>query len=155
MAGVLLHATSGEVTLAAATAKTTLQLKAAANQRVLVSAISLLGKAAAGGTDTPVKARITRSTTAFGTAGTGANAAVVSKNDPSDSEAIQTTAGGNFTAEPTSADAGIWYEFNPQSGLVIQFAPGKEWKIPGGQSLQIELTSVATPTIVTDMDFEE
>ena len=152
MAGVLCHVNSGEVALVAATAKTVLQIKAAANQRVIVKALRMTGKQPAGGTDTPVKVRLTRSTANFGTGTT----ATPGKNDPTDSETIQTTAAANFSAEPTSpTDSGLWWEVQLQSGVEEFLPPGMEIKIPGGQSAQFELISVATPTVLITATFEE
>lgn len=147
MAGLLFNVNSGEIALVASTAKTCLQIKAPANQRVLVRALRLMGKQAAGGVDLPVKVRVTRSTANFGTA-TGA--ATVGKNNPSDSETIQTTTGQNFTVEPTApADAGIAWEIQPESG-VIEFLPaGMFIVIPGGAAVNFECTSgsLMTPTM--------
>ena len=152
MAGVLCHVNSGEVALVAATAKTVLQIKAATNQRVIVKALRMTGKQPAGGTDTPVKVRLTRSTANFGTGTT----ATPGKNDPTDSETIQTTAAANFSAEPTSpTDSGLWWEVQLQSGVEEFLPPGMEIKIPGGQSAQFELISVATPTVLITATFEE
>jgi hypothetical protein len=152
MAGVIAHVNSGECTLAASTAKSLLQIKAATNQRVLVKALRILGKQAAGGTDAVVKVRITRNSASFGTF----SSATPSKNDPSDSETIQTTAGSNATVEPTSpTDAGLWYEVQPQIGIIELFPPGMELKIPGGQSIQVECTSTGTPTLMVSATFEE
>ena len=153
MAGILFHATSGEV--AASTApKTFLQIKAATNQRALVRGIRIFGKQPAGGLDTPVKIRLTRSTSNFGTAGV---AAVAAKNNPSASETLQTTCGANFGTEPTSpSDTGILYEVQPQSG-VIEFLPFDEpWPIPGGNALNFEVTAASgTPTLAITAICEE
>ena len=152
MAGVQIHVNSGEVTLAAATAKTVLQIKSPAQQRLIVKNIVITGKSPAGGVDTPVKVRLTRSSASFGTGTAG----TPSKNDPSDSETIQSTAFVNFTVEPTTpTDGGVMWEVQPQSGVMWQSPFGQEYKIPGGQSLQIEMTSVATPTLVAEFDYEE
>jgi hypothetical protein len=152
MAGVLCHVNSGEVSLVANTAKSVLQLKAPTNQRVLIKAIRILGKQPAGGTDTPVKVRLTRSTSSFGTF----SAATPAKNDPNDGETIQTTCGSNASAEPTSpSDGGLWWEVQPQSGIIEPFAPGQEIKIPGGQSVQFECTSPGTPSLMIEATFEE
>jgi hypothetical protein len=152
MAGVLLNVNSGEVALAAATAKTALQIKAATNQRVLINSLRFLGKAPAGGTDTPIKIRMTRSTANFGT-GTGATPA---KNDPSDAETVQTSASSNFSAEPTApVDGGLWWEVQPQAGIEEFLPPGQQIKIPGGQSVNFECTSPGTPTLLIVVGFEE
>jgi hypothetical protein len=152
MAGVLAHVNSGEVALTAATAKTLLQLKAPTNQRLIVKGLKLMGKQPAGGTDTPVKIRLTRSTANFGS---GA-AATASKNDPNDGETLQATCYAALTTEPTSpTDGGLWWEVQPQSGVIEFLPPGMEIKIPGGQSAQFEATSVATPTLMICASYEE
>lgn len=152
MAGQLCYVNSGEVALVAAAAKSVLQIKAATNQRVLIRSIRILGKQAAGGTDTPVKIRMTRSTAAFGTF----TAATPVKNNPSNAETVQTAAGQNASAEPTTpTDSLLWWEVQPQSG-VEEFLPiTQPIEIPGGQSVQFEATSGATPTILMTIGFEE
>jgi hypothetical protein len=152
MAGVVGHVNSGEVVFVAATAKTILQAKSATNQRSVIKAIRLTGKQPAGGTDTPVRLRMTRSTANFGTG----SAATAGKNDPTDSETIQTVFAANFTVEPTSpTDSGLWWEVQPQSGLIEFYPTDLYIKIPGGQSAQFEVLSVATPTLVMEITFEE
>lgn len=152
MAGLLCNVTSGEVALVAATAKTVLQIKAAANQRVLLRSLKIMGKAAAGGTDTPVKVRFTRSTANFGTL----TAATPNKANPSNAETIQTTCGSNATVEPTTpTDGGVMYEISPQSGVIEFYPPGLELHVPGGNALNIECTSAATPTLTITATFEE
>ena len=143
---------SGEITLAASTAKTCLQVKAPTNQRVLIRKLRIMGKMAAGGTDTPVKVRMTRSTANFGTG----SSVTPTKCNPSDTETIQSTAFGTFTVEPTTpTDGGLWWEVQPQSGI-IEFYPDKEpIIIPGGQSVQFEATSAATPTLNFQAECEE
>ncbi len=152
MAGIVAHVNSGEVALVANTAKTILQIKAPANQRVLVKSIRLFGKAAAGGTGVPVKVRLTRSTANFGTF----SAATPGKNDTSDSETLQATAGSNATVEPTTpTDTGLLYEVPDQSGIIEFLPPGMEIRIPGGAALNIEATSTGTPTVAAQVTYEE
>ncbi len=152
MAGLVCSATSGEVALVAATAKTVLQIKAPTNQRVTMKKLVITGKQAAGGTDAPVLVRLTRSTANFGT-GTGVTPI---KLDPGMGETVQSTSAKNFTVEPTSpTDALMSFEVQPQSGIIEPYGFGAEPKIPGGQSLNIELTSAATPTLTVTAIFEE
>lgn len=152
MAGLLCHVNSGEVAMVAATPKTVLQIKAPANQRVILSMLSITGKQPAGGTDTPVKVRLTRSTANFGT-GTGATPG---KNNPSDPETIQSVVASNFSVEPTSpTDTGLWWEVQPQSGMISFYPPDLRVEIPGGQSINVEITSVATPTLLVTASFAE
>lgn len=152
MAGVLWHANSGECSLVASTAKSILQIKAPTNQRVLVRSLRFFGKQPAGGTDTPIKIRLTRSTSSFGTFTGG----TPSKNDPNDGEAIQSTIGVNASVEPTSpTDGGLWWELQPQTGIIEPLSPGQEIKIPGGALIQFEFTSPGTPTVMMEATCEE
>ncbi|AMV28809.1 hypothetical protein VT84_30730 [Gemmata sp. SH-PL17] len=152
MAGIVAHVNSGEVALVASTPKTVLQIKAPTNQRVLIKSLRLFGKAAAGGTGVPVKVRATRSTANFGTL----SAAAPGKNDPSDTETLQATAGANATVEPTTpADTGLIWEVPDQSGVIEFLPPGMEIRIPGGAALNIECTSTGTPTVAVQATYEE
>lgn len=152
MAGVQFSVNSGEVALVAATPKSLLQIKAASNQRVLIRGLKIMGKQAAGGTDAVVKVRLTRSTASFGTF-TGATA---NKGNPSNGETLQTTCGSNASVEPTTpTDGGIWWEVQPQSGVIEFYPPGLEIQVPGGQSVQLEATSTGTPTLTVTATCEE
>lgn len=152
MAGVLAHARSAEAALVAATAKTMLQIKAATNQRAVIKALRLFGKQAAGGTDTVVLIRMTRSTANFGTGTT----LTPNKNNPSNGETLQTTCSGNFTSEPTSpTDGGLAWEVQPQSGIIEFLPPGMDIEVPGGQAVNFECTSAGTPTMMLGASFEE
>lgn len=152
MAGLLCHVNSGEVSLVASTAKSVLQIKAATNQRVLIKGLKLFGKQPAGGTDSPVKIRLTRNSANFGTF----TAATPNKNNPSNGETIQTTCGANATVEPTTpTDGGMWWEVQPQTGVIEFLPPGLEIQVPGGQSVQFECTSSGTPTLMLTASFEE
>lgn len=154
MAGVAFVVNSGEVALVAATAKTVMQVKAAANQRVVIKGLKFLGKQAAGGSDVVVKVRMTRSTANFGT---GGSTPVAGKLNPSNGETIQTTFGANFSAEPTSpTDSGLWWEVQPQSGIIEALPPGQWIEVPGGQSVNFEMTSPSgTPTLLVTVTGEE
>jgi len=146
MAGTLFTASSGDVALASATAKTCLQIKASASTGVYCKGFRVVGIQAAGGTDAAVKLRATRSTGSFGTA-TGAGYAA--KTDPDRAVAIQATVSYNFTAEPTSpTDQYDYAAFNPESGFT-EIWPRDLWLfIPAGAALNFELTAVSgTPGI--------
>jgi len=152
MAGLKFWGNSGEVVLVAATAKTALQIKAPTNQRVLIKGLRILGKQPAGGVDAPVKVRLTRSTANFGTG----SAVTAGKLNPSQAETIQSVLASNFTVEPTSpTDSGLWWEIQPQNGVIEFYPPGLEVEIPGGNSANIELTSAATPTLLVTATVEE
>jgi hypothetical protein len=70
-------------------------------------------------------------------------------------ETIQTSCGANASAEPTVTDGGLWWELQPQTGIIEPLAPGQEIKIPGGQSAQFEFTSPGTPTVMMEATCEE
>ena len=152
MAGLFLDVNSGEVTLVASTAKSVLQAKAATNQRCKIHGVAITGKMPAGGLDTPVKCRLTRNSANFGTF----TAATAGKRNPSDGETVQTTFGSNASVEPTTpTDTGWWREVQPQLGIIEftqTFAP---IEVPGGQSIQLELTSAATPILTCAFIVEE
>jgi hypothetical protein len=152
MAGLMLLGNSGEVTLVASTAKSLLQIKAPANQRVVVHSIRMTGQQAAGGTDTPLKLRMTRSTANFGTF----SPVTPGKQNPSDGETVQSTWGSNASVEPTSpTDSGLWWNWQPQAGIIEFLPPGMKIEIPGGQSVQFEATSGATPIVLLTIGAEE
>lgn len=152
MAGLLCHGTSGEVALVASTAKSLCQVKAPTNQRLLIRSIRMFGKAAAGGTDTPVKVRLTYSSANFGTFSGG----VYAKADPTTDETAQATFGGSASVEPTTpTDLGLYWELQPQSGIEEFLPLAAPIVIPGGKSVQFECTSTGTPTIVVTVGVEE
>lgn len=154
MANVYTNATSGEVSVVATTAKTVLQIKAPTNQRILIWEVLVEGKAAAGGTDTPMKVRLTRSTANFGSA--ASSLSTYSKNNPSDSETLQATVTSNFNVEPTSpSDGGLWLEVQPQLSQAFIYSPTRPIVIPGGQSAQFEVTAPANQTVVITLRCEE
>jgi len=149
MAGVLAHVNSGEVSLAASTAKTVLQIEAANHHRVLLRGLSIMGKGT-GTTDTPIRARLLRQTSA-GTMTT----ATAEKNDESDDETIQATSRINATAEPTAGNPIQFWEFHPQTGLMVFFPPGLEPVIKGGNRLGLELLAAQAQTVAVSALFEE
>jgi hypothetical protein len=151
MAGLNYAAASGEITLTAATAKTLIQITAPANQAVKVKQINITGKQPAGGTDTPLKIRITRST-----AGGTATAGTAYKLDPARGETIQSVVKTAFTIEPTTpTDTWLWFEFQPQSGLFYPIPFGQDLIIPGGGQLNVEATSGSTPIVLASIVAEE
>lgn len=149
MAGVQGHLPSGEIALTAATAKTVLQIVAAANHRVKVLGLSIFGKGIVA-TDTPIKVRLLRQTTA-GTM----SAATPVKNSDGDDETLQTTGQHTATVEPTAGDVLATYEVHPQTGLVIFFPFGQEVIVKGGGRLGVELTAAQAQTCSANMQFDE
>jgi hypothetical protein len=142
-------ATTGGVALAAATAKTVLQLNAPTNQRVAVSGIHVSFDGVSG-TAVPVLVEVARVTTA------GTNTSVTPrKTDDDVATAIQSTAGENATAEPTYGDILKEIHVHPQSGYEVHIPFGKEIVIGGGDRLAIRCTAPAVVNVAAWMECEE
>lgn len=153
MANVLVKTNSGEVSLSAATAKTAIQVVAAANHRIKVLGIAIYFKGTST-TDTPVKFRILRQSDA-GTMTAGTAGTHISKNNDADDETLQTTVRVNATAEPTAGDVLEFGEIHPQTGARWFYPFGQEVVVKGGARLGVELTAAQAQTVVVEIDVEE
>jgi hypothetical protein len=159
MAGVLLHGTSNEVTVAASTAKTVFQLLAAAGHRVKVQGWGAAFKGTSA-TDPPMLCQVVRQSTAGTmTAGTtnaaGGNIAFKNQLDP---ETVQTTSNFNATAEPTTQATVESFEVHPQTGYRVFYPMGQEIMIANGGRLGFRVTPGASPATVScviEVDMEE
>lgn len=140
MAGLLFRATPGDVSLSAATAKTVLQIIAPTNQRVLIRSLRVTF-AGTNPVAAPATVRVLRQTTA----GTVTSLTLVKDNN-SDDETIQSTAGYNATAEPTASDVLETYRCHTQSGLIIDFPWNSPLIAKGGSRIGIEITSAEAVT---------
>lgn len=150
MAGVLIRASSPEVSLSAATVKTVVQITAPANQRVLVREISVSFKGIVN-TDGPVLVEVLRQSTA----GTGTSLTIVKRNS-ADTETIQSTALHSHSAEPTAGDVLIREEVHPQGGALNLLLPDKfPLVVPGGGRLGIRCTAPQAQTVVASIGAEE
>jgi hypothetical protein len=130
-------------------AKTLMQIIAAANHRVALSEIgvSFQGTSA---TDPPVLIEVLRQTTT-GTV----SALTLVKSNNSDDETIQTTASHTASAEPTAGDILMAFTVHPQAGFVWQAPPGGEIIIPGGGKVGIRATTSTTQTAAVTVKGEE
>lgn len=137
MAGVKWAATTPEVALVAATAKTILQVVAPTNQRLLVNRYGIFFDGVST-TAEPVQVRILRQTTA----GTSSANTPVKRNN-SDAETLQVTARDTFTVEPTNSDVYDVFEVHPQQGIDVILPLGQEIPVKGGDRLGIECTAPA------------
>lgn len=149
MSGVRGVATTTEIALTAATAKTVIQLVAASNHRVLVTGWGVFFD----GTSTvgePAQVRVLKQTTA----GTMSSLTPVKLN-ASDDETLQTTAQHTATAEPTAGDVYDVIECHPQQGYEKMLPPGMELVIVGGQRMGIEVTAPAAVNVRAKMFFNE
>lgn len=142
-------ATTAEIALTAATAKTVLQLVAATNHRVKVLSWGVYFDGVTS-TAEPVQVRLLRQTTA----GTMTSLTPV-KRDNSLSETLLTTAQHTATAEPTAGDVLEAKEVHPQGGYEKLYPFGQEVIIGGGGRLGIELTAPAGVNVRAEVIFEE
>lgn len=149
MAGLQFQATTAEVGLTAATAKTVLQVVAPSNHRVKVLgwSVSFDGNNPSA---EPVVVRLLRQTTA-GTM----TALTPTKTDNSLSESIQSTAQHTATAEPTAGDVLARREVHPQGSYEIWYPLGAEKWIGGGGRVGIECTAPAGVNAVAELVCEE
>lgn len=144
MAQLFGRANTPQVALSAATAKTALQLIAAANHRVNVQRISVSFEGVST-TDAPVQVDIYRQSTA-GTV----SALTLVKENSGDDETLQTTASHTATVEPTNGDLVERRLVHPQSRA--DFGP---FIIPGGGRLGVVLTAPNAVDAVVAAKFEE
>lgn len=150
MAGLRVTAeNTAAVALVAATEKTTIQLNAPAQQRLLIQRVGIFFDGAST-TAVPVLVKLILTTTA------GTNTALtLSKTVSSDSETIQTTAGENATAEGTNSTLLDQWLIHPQMGLDLTYAFGQEKVVAGGGRVAIKCTAPATVNVRTKLDFQE
>lgn len=148
MAGLNLHAPSGEVTVSTSV-KTVISLIAAANHRVKIKGVEIFFKGTVA-TDAPAKVEFGR----FSSDGTGSSG-TVHYNNEDDSETIQTTTKTGYTAEPTYTSVFKTWEVHPQTGLVVYFPPGEEIIVKGGNKAGIKVTAAATVICSVNLLIEE
>ena len=147
MAAFLGTATTAEIALTAATAKTALQLIAASNHlvRILSWSATLDGIAP---TDPAVVLQLVRQTTA-GTM----SANTPKKLNDSLPETLQTTAQDNATVEPTATDVLDTLNIHPQLGYKTPY--GYEVLMGGGDRLGWKLTAPDAVNVIITVHFEE
>lgn len=149
MAGLRCAATTAEIALSAATAKTVVQITAPTNQALKVTRYSVFFD----GTSTtaePVQVRVLRQTTA----GTMTSLTPL-KLDDARTETIQSTAQHTATAEPTASDVLAVAEVHPQQGYDVILPLGGEVIVKGGGRLGIECTAPATVNVRAQFWYEE
>ena len=150
MAGLLFHANTPDISLTAATAKTVVQVIAAANHRALLKGIEVSFKGVSA-TDTPVLVEWVKQTTA-GTM----TSLTLDKHDPSYDETLQTTAQHTATSEPTTTALVRWSKrIHPQNSQLILFPPGFELIIPGGERRGVLVTAVEAQVVCVHLILEE
>jgi hypothetical protein len=153
MAGVRFVASTAELALTAATAKTVLQLIAATNVRAKITYFGVFFDGVSG-TAEPVQVRVLLQTTAIGGTPTANNPVKVLTVD---TETLQTTGAiyGGTPTEPTAGNVLRALEVHPQSSYAEQFPQGRELWVPGGSRLGIECTAPAGVNVRVVIEGEE
>lgn len=142
-------AATAEVALAAATAKTVVQIVAPSNHRVKILGWGVFFDGIAG-TAAPVEVTLSRQSTA-GTM----SSLTPAKRDDSLAETLQVTAQHTATAEPTTGDTVDSIEVHPQSGFEIVYPLGQEVICGGGDRIGIVCTAPAIVNVRAKIIFEE
>jgi hypothetical protein len=143
------QATTAEIALSAATAKTVIQLVAATNHRVKILSWGVYFDGVSP-TAEPVQVRLLRQTTA-GTM----SALTPTKRDDSIADTLLTTAQHTATAEPTAGDVLEVKEVHPQGGYEKIYPFAGEPIVGGSDRLGIEVTAPATVNCRAELVFEE
>lgn len=143
--------TNGDVALAAATAKTILNVITAANGllRAVEIGVSFDGVSA---TAEPVTVELCKSTQA--TAGTSTAHTIVQSGGPT--RTVQATAARNYTAEPTALTVVKRWLVHPQTGLLVQFPLGREpEQVTSANALCLRCIAPAAVNAQGYIEFEE
>ena len=148
MAAVIGVATTAEVALSGATAKTVLQLVAASNHCVKVKSWGVFFDGVSV-TAEPVQVRLLRQTDA------GTMSALTPVEKTITGVTLQTTAQHTATAEPTAGNVLAAREVHPQSGYQEIFPAGDEIIIGSAGRLGIECTAPAGVNVRAEITFEE
>lgn len=143
--------TAGDIALAAATAKTILNVINATNGllRAVEIGVSFDGVSA---TAEPVTVELCKSTQA--TAGTSTAHTIVQSGGPT--RTVQATAARNYTAEPTALTVVKRWLVHPQTGLLVQFPLGREpEQVTSANALCLRCTAPAAVNAQGYIEFEE
>lgn len=137
---------------AAGTAKTVLNVIAAANRAVKLTELGI-GFIGASGSAKPVLVELCTSTQ--GGAGSGSSAVTPAPTDPGDASTVQATAAKGYTGEPTTLTAIRRWRVHPQAGLVVQFALGREPRTDIAKGICIRVTFESAETTTNIDSYEE
>lgn len=148
MAGVNFVISAGEIALVADTAKTVLEVTAAANHRALLNEVSFMFDGTAVGNEPVFIEEIAITTTGTGTAGT-----VQKRGDFG--ETIQTSFKYNMSAEPTGITVLKRYNIHPQAGAIIPLPITRPIPIPGGDLWGLRMTAPDNVNVVVNAEGEE
>lgn len=148
MADIFGVALTAEVALAAATAKTVVQLVAPSNHRVKVVGWGVFFDGTSGSAE-PVQVRLLRQSSA------GTMTALTPVQVRPVAETIQSTAQHTATSEPTAGDVIDCAEVHPQGGYEVKYPLGQEPVLAGAGKVGIECTAPAVVNVRAKILFEE
>jgi len=148
MAGMTGVAQTAEIALAAATAKTLIQLVAASNRMVKVTgwAVFFDGTSA---TAEPVQIEVMRQTSA------GTMSSLTPVKTGAYSDTLQTSAQHSASSEPSASDVVAIAECHPQAGYEKVLPPDQYIWMAGGTRLGIKVTAPAIVNARAVIYFEE
>jgi len=150
MAGQRLKiSTASDVALSAATPLTVLRVKAPTHIRLKILGWSI-SFAGVDPTDEPVEVKLVRQTTD----GTFTSVTPV-KLEPTAAETIQSTAGENASAEPTTTEVLDVQKIHPQRSYSWTAPFGRELLVAGGGRVGLLVTAPDAVECRATMDFEE
>ena len=139
---------SAEVALTAATAKTALQVVAAAANIIAIQGVSVSFDGVTA-TDAPVVCQIWRQT------GAGTSSARTPVKTTDRASALLATGRENCTVEPASDDALLdTFECHPQSGIT-KFYGDAEFEVPASGRVGVKLTAPANVNVLVTLHCEE
>jgi hypothetical protein len=148
MAGNRFKGVTGQVTTGTS-AKTIIQIVAAANHKVKIDEISISFNGVSN-TAEPIKVDVLRQSTA------GTMSSLTLVKDPDDwGETIQTTAQHTATAEPTAGDVLMSEHVHPQQGYTWQAPFGREIVVGGGDRIGVRVTAAASVSAIARVSGEE
>lgn len=146
-----LHGTAQTADVAitgAAAAKTVVQILAPANHRVKVKGWGVFFDGVAT-TNPACEVRLLRQSSA------GTMSALTPVKTRPAAESLLVTAQHTATVEPTAGDVVDALQVHPQSGFEVQYAPGDEVVVGGGERLGIEVYASANVNVRAKIRFEE
>lgn len=157
MAGIILTATTPEVALSAATAKTVGQIKSLANQRLKLLKWGVFFDGISPSAE-PVQVRLVRQTSAIGGTPTAVTPVLNGVGSETPQSSFAYSAGGTEPTYDTPNKVLMVLEVHPQFGYEYTYPLGQEELITGGASasyLGVECTAPAAVNARCMMKWEE
>jgi hypothetical protein len=140
--------TEGQIALAAATAKTIVQVVAAANHQIAIKGISVSFDGASSSA-VPVQVDLCKQSTA------GTSSAGTPVEETATGLTLQTTSRITVTVEPTLVSVLRRFEVHPQAGILEKFTLEDEILVANSGRIGLRCTAPATVNCLGHISFEE